>query len=84
MTTSAREPGGPPSRIVVRAALLALLALLSIYPGAYVHARLTHRLVNYGSFIGHANALSGWGVGYSWDDLVFFPCVWFEETVRGI
>jgi hypothetical protein len=82
MTTSAREPGGPPARFVLRAALLALVALLSIYPGAYVHARLTHRLVNYGSFIGRPSALSG--IGYSRDELVFFPCVWFEETVRGI
>ena len=78
---SAREADRKPPR-GGRIALAALLLVLSIYPGAYAHARLTHRLVNYGSFIARPHAMSG--IGYSPEELVFAPWVALEELLRGM
>lgn len=52
------------------------------YCGAYLWARVTHRLVNYGSFIGRPHALSG--IGYSDWEIAFFPLILAETTVRSV
>ena len=51
-----------------------------LYALAYVVARLSHQLVYYGSFVGRPNAMHG--IGYSWAELIFFPLIWLEQTIR--
>lgn len=51
-----------------------------LYGSGYVWARLTHRLVWYGSFVARPHALSG--IGYSDWELFFLPPSWIEEEVR--
>lgn len=58
-----------------------LLGVLPVLYGAgYVWARLTHRLVWYGSFVARPHAMSG--IGYSDWELFFLPPSAVEETIR--
>lgn len=52
------------------------------YCAAYVWARATHRLVNYGSFIARPHA--GSGIGWSDWELAFFPLTTAESTIRNL
>jgi hypothetical protein len=61
--------------------LVFLLGVLPVLYGAgYVWARLTHRLVWYGSFVARPHAMSG--IGYSDWELLFLPPSWIEAQVR--
>jgi len=63
--------------------LLALMLPCTLYGSTYVFARATHRLVNYGGgHIMRANAMSGWGFGFSWWEVAFLPATFAEEIVR--
>lgn len=62
--------------------LLAFAVVSSGYCGAYLWARATHRLVNYGSFIARPNAMSG--IGWSDWELAFFPLIQAETSVRSL
>ena len=55
-------------------------ALPVLYGAGYVWARLTHRLVWYGSFVARPHALSG--IGYSDWELLFAPPSWAEGQIR--
>ena len=69
-------------RSAPQVALVAALSALSLYVGAYVAARATHRLVRYGGFIARPNELSG--IGSSLDEIAFAPLVWLELEVRAV
>ena len=69
-------------RSAPQVALVAALSALSLYVGAYVAARATHRLVRYGGFIARPNALSG--IGSSPYEIAFAPLVWLEVEVRAV
>ncbi|MGE0784772.1 MAG: hypothetical protein AB7S26_03715 [Sandaracinaceae bacterium] len=72
-----------PTSQVILLLLAAVVGVPSVgYAGAYVHARVTHRLVSYGSFIARPDAMHG--IGYSTEELVFAPLILLEETVRGM
>lgn len=61
--------------------MLVLIAALPVLYGAgYVWARLTHRLVWYGSFVARPNA--GSGIGFSDFELFFAPLTFSEEVIR--
>jgi len=63
--------------------LLALTMPCALYGSGYVFARATHRLVNYGGgHIMRAHAMSGFGFGFSWWEVVFLPATFAEEVVR--
>jgi len=76
--------GVPATRRDGRWLVLALVApfVLAVvtYGGLYVHARVTHRLVNYGSFVARPNAMSG--IGYTWWEIAFYPLTELESFVR--
>ena len=71
----------PPRRSSALPVVLIAFALIGFsYCAAYVWARATHRLVNYGSFVARPNAMSG--IGWSSWELAFFPLVQAESAVR--
>ena len=73
----------PPRRSSALPIVLIAFAIVGFgYCGAYLWARATHQLVNYGSFIGRPHASSGIGVGYSDWELAFFPLILAESTIR--
>jgi hypothetical protein len=73
----------PPRRASALPFVLSSFAVLSFgYCGAYLWARATHELVNYGSFIGRPRASAGPGIGYSDWELAFFPLILVESTLR--
>lgn len=62
-------------------AMLVLMATLPVlYSAGYVWARLTHRLVWYGSFVARPHA--GSGIGFSDFELFFAPLSFTEEVIR--
>lgn len=61
--------------------LVFLLGVLpTLYGAGYVWARLTHRLVWYGSFVARPHAMSG--LGYSDWELLFLPPSELEKLIR--
>ena len=71
-----QKPGLPV--VLLSAAALAL----GLYVGGYGVARITHRLVNCGSYIAAAHASSRLGVGSSSLELAFLPLMLLESGVR--
>lgn len=90
MTTSSREPlaTAPGVRsLLARASFIALALLVAGYPTAYLHARVTHRLVRYGYATirpgGAFDPIHGYRTPEpTFDELVFAPLIWLESTVR--
>lgn len=79
------DRGDPATRGGRALASLLLLAALAmpclLYGSAYVLARATHRLVNYGDgHIMRAHAMSGFG--FSWWEVAFLPATYTEEVFR--
>jgi hypothetical protein len=73
----------PPRRSSALAFVLIAFSLAAVgYCAAYVWARATHRLVNYGSFVARPNAMSG--IGWSYWELAFFPLVQAESSIRSL
>ena len=67
-------------RIELLLAFLLGCGLPGLYGAGYVWARLTHRLVWYGSFVARPNA--GSGIGQSAWEILFAPPSWAEEQIR--
>lgn len=64
-----------------RSILGALVLVALAYGGAYVGARVSHRLVRqHPGIIARPNAFGGWGFT-AWE-LAFAPATWLEEHAR--